>query len=339
MSTKKVRILSVAMTGGLIFTGATAAVITSSHAPAHTALAANMASSPPVNLDNCRVLAEGYTGGCAAQLQTELNADNGTNMPVDGIFGPQTRDAVITFQRNHQIIPADGIVGPQTKAALDNPGSSPVADPVPNPSHASSIPSPIPSQGADDAVAISPGQDNCVDYSQGALWQTSTNWARVRYQPCLQESSDGSTVKPIIHVQFDWPVKSNCSLSVGFPPSGSLSCPLTVLAKPGHKITFQGYTSHNSQPVDFEIPLEITQPNGLTYSSWCYYNPDDTSTDTSTYGILNNGGRTTLTCNGPTYTRLIGTYTVGSLGPRGDVKDDGSDARILIAGHMQFVSS
>ena len=90
MSTKKVRILSVAMTGGLIFTGATAAVITSSHAPAHTALAANMASSPPVNLDNCRVLAEGYTGGCAAQLQTELNADNGTNMPVDGIFG--TRD-------------------------------------------------------------------------------------------------------------------------------------------------------------------------------------------------------------------------------------------------------
>jgi hypothetical protein len=36
---------------------------------------------------------------------------------------------------------------------------------------------------------------------------------------------------------------------------------------------------------------------------------------------------------------VIGTYTVGSLGPRGDVKDDGADARILTAGQMQFVSS
>ena len=93
------------------------------------------------------------------------------------------------------------------------------------------------------------------------------------------------------------------------------------------------------QPVDFEIPLEITGPDGLAYSSWCYYSPQDTSTNTSTYGVLQNGGRTTLTCNGPTYTRVIGTYTVGSLGPRGDVKDDGADARILTAGQMQFVSS
>jgi len=197
----------------------------------------------------------------------------------------------------------------------------------------------VSSASADDAVAISPGQDNCVDYSQGALWQTSTNWARVRYQPCLQESGDGRTVKPIIHVQFDWPVKDSCSLSAGFPPSVGVDCPLTVLAKPGHTITFQAYTSHNSQPVDFEIPLEITRPNGLTYSAWCYYNPKDTSTNTSTYNVFQNGDMTTLTCNSPTFTRLIGTYTVGSLGPRGDVKNDGVDARILTAGHMQFVSS
>jgi peptidoglycan hydrolase-like protein with peptidoglycan-binding domain len=108
MSTKKLRIFSIAMAGGLAVTGATVAGMTSGHAPAHAALAAHMASSPPVNLDNCAVLAEGYTGGCAAQLQTELNADNGTNMTVDGIFGRQTKDAVITFQQNHQIVPADG---------------------------------------------------------------------------------------------------------------------------------------------------------------------------------------------------------------------------------------
>jgi hypothetical protein len=195
------------------------------------------------------------------------------------------------------------------------------------------------SASADAAVAISPGQDNCVDYSQGVLWQTSTSWARVRYQPCLQESSDGSTVKPIIRVQFDWPAKNGCSLSVGFPPSAGVSCPLAILAKPGHTITFQAYTSHNFQPVDFEIPLEITRPNGQTYSGWCYYHPKDTSTNTSTYNIFQNGGRSTLTCNGPTFKRLIGTYTVGSLGPRGDVENDGADARILTAGQMQFVSS
>ena len=73
-----------------------------------------------MNLDNCPTLAEGYTGGCINQLQTELNTDNGTSMPVDGIFGPETMKAVELFQQNHNIVPADGIVGPQTKAVLDN---------------------------------------------------------------------------------------------------------------------------------------------------------------------------------------------------------------------------
>jgi Putative peptidoglycan binding domain len=345
MSAKKLRIFSIALAGGLAVAGVTTAGMTSGHAPAHATLAARMASSPAVNLDNCPVLAEGYTGGCAAQLQTELNADNGTSTPVDGIFGPQTRDAVITFQQNHQIVPADGIVGPQTKAALDNLGSTPVtapvstpaSTPVSTPAQAPSTSSTIPAPGTGDAVATSPGQPNCTAYSEGALWQTSTNWARVRYQPCLQESSDGSTVTPIIRVQFDWPLKDPCSLSVGFPPVASLDCPLTVLAKPGHKITFQSYTSYNSQPVDFEIPLEITGPDGLAYSSWCYYNPEDTSTETTTFALLDEGGDT-LTCTGPTYPRQTGTYTVGSLGPRGDVENDGADARILTAGQMQFVS-
>jgi hypothetical protein len=349
MPASKVRLLSAAMAGGLILTGVSAAALTSgpAPAPARADLAANMASSSVVNLDNCPVLEEPYTGGCAAQLQTELNADNGTSMPVDGVFGTQTRDAVITFQQNHHIVPADGIVGPQTKAALDNPGSpaAPASAPAqapstssPGTSQASSTSAPVPSQADADAVAISPGQPNCVDYSEGALWQTSTQWARVRYRPCLQESSDGSTVTPIINVQFDWPLKDSCSLSVGFPPSAGLDCPVTVFAKLGHKITFQAYTSYNSQPVDFEIPLEITGPGGLAYSAWCYYNPDDTSTNTSTYAILDQS-RTTLTCTGPTYPRQAGTYTVGSLGPRGDVENDGADARILTAGQMQFVSS
>lgn len=152
MPTKKVRIISAVMTGGLVFTGAAVAV-TTSHASAHPALAAKVATSTPINLDNCPVLEVGYRGGCASQLQTELNVDNGTTMPVDGFFGPETKKAVITFQNNHHIVPADGIVGPQTKAVLDNPGSSPVAAPIsaasgssdtanpvsPNPSPASTV--------------------------------------------------------------------------------------------------------------------------------------------------------------------------------------------------------
>ena len=131
MPTKKTRLLTVAMAGGLALTGATAAAIANiGHTPTHAALAANMASSPPANLDNCPMLAEGYHGGCINQLQTELNTDNGTNMPVDGIFGPETKKAVELFQQNHDIAPADGIVGPQTKAALDNPDSNSVTPPT-----------------------------------------------------------------------------------------------------------------------------------------------------------------------------------------------------------------
>ncbi|MGD0065004.1 MAG: peptidoglycan-binding protein [Streptosporangiaceae bacterium] len=116
------------MAGGLVLTGVTAAAIANTgHAPTRAALASNTASLPPVNLDNCPTLAEGYTGGSINQLQTELNTDNGTSMPVDGIFGPDTTKAVELFQQEHHVIPADGIVGPQTKVVLDNPGAAPAA--------------------------------------------------------------------------------------------------------------------------------------------------------------------------------------------------------------------
>jgi hypothetical protein len=74
MPTKKFRLLSAAMAGGLLLTGLTAAAIANTgHVPARAALAVNRAFSPPVNLDNCPTLAEGYAGGCINQLQTELS--------------------------------------------------------------------------------------------------------------------------------------------------------------------------------------------------------------------------------------------------------------------------
>ena len=95
----------------------------------------------PSPLGKCPTLAEGYHGGCVDQLQTELNADDGDNLPLDGTFGPATQEAVKVFQQKHGIVPAEGIVGPQTKAALDNLGPNSVATPTPGALVAGEVPS------------------------------------------------------------------------------------------------------------------------------------------------------------------------------------------------------
>ncbi len=175
MPAKKVRLLAVAMTGGLALAGVTAAAVTnSSHAPAHAALAANVASSSAVNLDNCPTLAEGYpAGGCVIQLQTELNAANGTSMPVDGIFGPDTKKAVETFQANHHLAQVDGMVGPQTKAALDNP--IPVAAPATTHAQAPSSPAQAPSSSSSSQRGTATDSMNLMDAGLPGVRMGSVN--------------------------------------------------------------------------------------------------------------------------------------------------------------------
>jgi len=57
------------------------------------------------------VISQGSRGGAVAQMQVILG------ITADGMFGPQTAEAVKTFQRSHGLT-ADGIVGPQTWAEL-----------------------------------------------------------------------------------------------------------------------------------------------------------------------------------------------------------------------------
>lgn len=59
------------------------------------------------------------------QLQRLLN-QNGANLTEDGIFGDQTRNAVLAFQRNNNLT-ADGVVGNQTWSKLTG-GSSAATD-------------------------------------------------------------------------------------------------------------------------------------------------------------------------------------------------------------------
>jgi lysozyme family protein len=57
------------------------------------------------------VLRAGARGAAVRRLQAALG------IRVDGAFGPQTHDAVVAFQRRHDLSP-DGVVGAKTWAKL-----------------------------------------------------------------------------------------------------------------------------------------------------------------------------------------------------------------------------
>lgn len=63
-------------------------------------------------------LSQGSRGEDVRKLQTALNRA-GSNLTVDGIYGPKTTNAVRNFQVKHNIKPFDGIAGPKTLTALE----------------------------------------------------------------------------------------------------------------------------------------------------------------------------------------------------------------------------
>lgn len=78
-------------------------------------------------------LQKGSMGPDVAKLQRTLNAKSlpSPNLDVDGIFGPLTHDAVISFQRANNLV-TDGIVGPKTHYRLQ-------INAAPTPAHAAAV--------------------------------------------------------------------------------------------------------------------------------------------------------------------------------------------------------
>lgn len=72
-------------------------------------------NTPPVH--HCPVLAEGSSGPAVGNLQRLLKTNGFNPGTIDGIFGPQTKAAVLSFQKSRNLVP-DGIVGIKTWTAL-----------------------------------------------------------------------------------------------------------------------------------------------------------------------------------------------------------------------------
>lgn len=68
-------------------------------------------------------LAWGSRGTVVSNLQLDLTKLGFNTYGVDGIFGVNTYNAVVNFQKSRSLA-ADGIVGPQTKAALNTFGGT-----------------------------------------------------------------------------------------------------------------------------------------------------------------------------------------------------------------------
>jgi len=77
-------------------------------------------SSPSGGTDS--LLRLGSKGEAVRQVQTLLKQKGFYQGSVNGVFGQQTRKAVMAFQKSKNLA-VDGVVGPQTLAAMNQSGS------------------------------------------------------------------------------------------------------------------------------------------------------------------------------------------------------------------------
>lgn len=78
--------------------------------------------APAMTLDKGELLRKGSKGAKVTQLQDMLNS-RGAKLDADGKFGPKTRAALRTFQRENKLA-VDGVFGPDTLSALNGAGEA-----------------------------------------------------------------------------------------------------------------------------------------------------------------------------------------------------------------------
>ena len=66
------------------------------------------------------ILRIGSRGDAVRQLQRTLNDQRFESGSADGVFGPLTLEAVLSYQRQNKLW-VDGLVGPKTKSSLGIP--------------------------------------------------------------------------------------------------------------------------------------------------------------------------------------------------------------------------
>lgn len=162
------------------------------------------------------------------------------------------------------------------------------------------------------SAAASTTQVACSDYTNSKVWQTSAQWSRVSERVCLEwtaASANGSRlVRGRWQFRVDWP--TDCSLSVGLPPAGGISCPAGRAVK-NPSMTFKNVI----------IDGGWRAGSGPTSTGRCSSQNWYTSRmQQATY---------VRTCNGPWMRGTRGSSFTISLSAQADVADDGDGQKLL----------
>jgi hypothetical protein len=152
----------------------------------------------------------------------------------------------------------------------------------------------------------------CSQYTNDQIWQTSSEWARVREQVCIEYK--GTKLRALAHFQADWP--SNCSLSVGLPPTAGVSCPASTKLKT---------PSINLRGLKMSVDLQPAGKSGTGRTC-----------DLGAVGALIENPAT-LSCHSPWVSRSSSSsYKVVAHDVMGDRKDDGDGWKVLAPAEMTF---
>lgn len=163
------------------------------------------------------------------------------------------------------------------------------------------------------SVAAAPEtRTSCSDFTNSKVWQTRSQWARVSERLCLEWTTtkvNGSwLVRGRWQFRVDWPV--DCSLSVGLPPSGGISCPAGRAWK-NPSLTFRNVIIDGGWRAG-SAPAASGRCQSLNwYTSRMVQ---------STY---------TRTCHGPWMVGRPGSVFTISMSAQGDVADDGDGEKTL----------